>query len=85
MSKVQLELKKCPLDLISYHNRCSIADKMSKVERMKLKALLKVLTQWDAVHQLHNLIDGSLKRDFIFMVIYGHIPQNGHKTSSLYN
>ena len=22
--------------------------------------------------------------DFIFMVIYGHIPQNGHKTNSLY-
>jgi hypothetical protein len=23
-------------------------------------------------------------RDFIFMVIYGHIPQNGHKINSLY-
>ena len=23
-------------------------------------------------------------RDFIFMVNYGHIPQNGHKTNSLY-
>jgi hypothetical protein len=24
-------------------------------------------------------------RYFIFMVISGHIPQNGHKTNSLYN
>ncbi len=24
-------------------------------------------------------------RYFIFMVIFGHIPQNGHRTNSLYN
>jgi hypothetical protein len=32
-----------------------------------------------------QIIVNNIIRDFIFMVIYGHIPQNGHKTGSLYN
>jgi hypothetical protein len=36
----------------------------------------------DATVSVANVEKGFVW-DFIFMVIYGHIPQNGHKTNSL--
>ena len=42
------------------------------------------------LHVPHAVVTGVLYssvgiRYFIFMVISGHVPQNGHKTSSLYS
>ncbi len=42
---------------------------------------------WTYIDDQLCITKGSLDdhlRDFIFMVIYGHIPHNGHKTNSLY-